>query len=514
MDQKKKVFLLLIVLFLTAGMIFAGGSKEKEGESSGETEEVSHLVMYLLGDPAQDQDMIVEKLNELTMRDLNATVEINFIPWADLESKYQLLLSSGEDFDLIYSSNWVDFSEYAKNGAFLPLEDLLPKYAPQTWSEIPEMGWDQASADGHIFLVPKNFQEYGGFGFLYRRDLAKANGLDRVDSVDSMMRYLEIAKKELPGTIPLNLGTEQDLGSLLMLSRTMTGTKEYGWIHNLALDSIWVSVDKPEHPFLRTETKMYRSYLDFVRKGTQNGYWSRNALSNNVRSRDAFLNGVSASSLVNPTNAAEDYERLMAKNPDWELDYWDFEYSAYGFKPRLALISDGMAVNRNAAHPELALQLLEKLHNDEEYYNLTWYGIEGTHWKLDANGNLTFPEGVTSDTTGYPWGEACPWGWTEQKFDKKSAGGWKLMEDMQAEWRESARINPYEDFDFNKEPVNAEMAALKQIEDEYARPLEAGVMPDVEASYQELLKQLKLGGIEKVLAEVDRQWQIYLENKK
>lgn len=509
----KKFVSCLLLLSLSVSLVFAGGKKEGAVGSESETKKAEHLVMYLLGDPARDQDLVVEKLNELTLRDLNATVEINFIPWADLESKYQLLLSSGEDFDLIYASNWVDYSEYAKNGAFLPLENLLPEYATQTWSEIPKSGWDQTVVNDHIFLVPKNYNEFGGFGLLYRKDLARKGGLDKVDNVNSMMRYFEIVKKELPGTIPLNLGTEQDLGSLLMLTILMENA-EYGWIHNLALDGIWVPIEGEGVPFLRYDTEMYRSYLDFVRKGTESGYWSRNALSNNVRSRDAFLNGVSASSLVNPVNAAEDYERLMAKNPGWELDYWDFEYAAYGFKPRLSLISDGMAVNRNAANPELALKLLEKLHNDEEYYNLTWYGIRGKHWDLDADGYLVFPDGVSADSTGYPWGETCPWGWTEQKFNKKSSGGWKQMEVMMSTWGENAKINPYENFSFNKEPVNAEMAALKQIEDEYARPLEAGIVDDVEKGVQELLKQQKLGGIEKVLQEVTRQWNLYLESNK
>lgn len=502
-----------MVLLLTASIVFAGGGKEEsDGAGGASAGEPTHLVMYLLGDPARDQEMVVDRLNELTMRDLNATVEINFIPWADLESKYQLLLASGEDFDLIYSSNWMMFTEYAKKGAFLPIEDLLPENAPQTWSEVPEIGWEQASVDGHIFLVPKNYEEFGGHGFLYRRDLAQANGLDRVDSLESMVEYFEIVKRVLPDVLPLNLGTEEDLGSMLQLTRLMPSA-DVGWAHNLALDSIWANIDDPETPIYWYRTPMYKEYIEFMNAGTENGYWSRNALSNNVRSRDAFLNGVSASSIVNPMNAAEDYERLTAKNPDWELDYWDIEYTAFGFKPQLPMISDGMAINRNAAHPELALQLLEKLHNDEEYYNLTWYGVEGVHWELDESGLLTFPEGVTADSTGFPWGETCPWGWTEQKFTKKSAGGWDLMEDMTAEWRANARLNPYEDFAFYRDPVNAEMAALQQLEDEYARPLEAGVVDDVAGGLEELLRQTELAGIDRVIEEVTSQWQIYLDSK-
>jgi putative aldouronate transport system substrate-binding protein len=504
----KRILVLVLLSLVLVPMVFARGGAEPQTGGAAEPE---HLVMYLLGDPARDQDMIMEQLNEMTVRDLNATLEINFIPWSDYESKYQLLLASGEDFDLIYASNWIYFTEYARDGAFLPIEDLLPEYAPETWTDIPEIGWQQSSVNGHIFLVPKNYEEFGGQGLLYRLDLAQDNGLDRVDSIDTMVQYFEIVKKAMPDVLPLNLGTEGDIGNFALVNRNLPSA-DYGWMHNLALDSIWISMDNPEEPIFLYETQLYRDYLDLMRQGTEAGYWSRNALSNNVRSRDAFLNGVSASSVVNPTNAGEDYERLIAKNPDWELDYWDFE-SGYGFKPQNSLTSDGMAVNRNAAHPELAIQLLNKLHSDEDYYNLTWYGIEGVHWELNDDGYLTFPDGVSADTTGYPWGETCPWGWTEQKFHKKSAGGWSVMEELEAQWRETARLNPYDDFAFNVEPVNAEMAALSQLEDEYARPLEAGVVEDVEAGYEELLRQMELGGIQKVIAEVTRQWTAYLESK-
>jgi putative aldouronate transport system substrate-binding protein len=47
-----------------------------------------------------------------------------------------------------------------KQGGALALDDLLPKYAPNVWKNIPEEAWDivrSASPDGHIYYVPKVF---------------------------------------------------------------------------------------------------------------------------------------------------------------------------------------------------------------------------------------------------------------------------------------------------------------------------------------------------------------------
>ncbi len=71
-------------------------------------------------------DLDIEKLKQrvkfCTGVDYKAFMDI---PWADWDTKYPLILTAGEKYDLIYAANWTQFANYANKGAFKELDDLL-----------------------------------------------------------------------------------------------------------------------------------------------------------------------------------------------------------------------------------------------------------------------------------------------------------------------------------------------------------------------------------------------------
>lgn len=134
--MKKRLVCLLLALAMCLSLLGAcgadnsgssgnsGGSKaesSKTGDSGGSSAQESseaeagdagsgvdlskksHLIMWSPGTPSRDHNRIVEKLSALTERDLNADLEWNrFVDTA----KLNLLLSSGEPIDLIYTANY------------------------------------------------------------------------------------------------------------------------------------------------------------------------------------------------------------------------------------------------------------------------------------------------------------------------------------------------------------------------------------------------------------------------
>ncbi|GAA4860044.1 hypothetical protein GCM10023310_44110 [Paenibacillus vulneris] len=70
-----------------------------------------------------------------------------------------LLIASDDLPDILRPIGGVEQTLIQQGGA-LPLDDLLPKYAPNVWKNIPKEAWDivrSASPDGHIYYVPKVF---------------------------------------------------------------------------------------------------------------------------------------------------------------------------------------------------------------------------------------------------------------------------------------------------------------------------------------------------------------------
>lgn len=198
----------LMLLFMSAGgqeaappaQAAAGGETAKAAPDISKKVEVT---MWMTGrvTPA-DTDLVLAELNKLTLRDLNATVNFNLFNSPDTQQKYVLLLSSGESVDLLYSASYINYSQNVEKGAFLPLDELLPKYAPKLWNFVGKDNWDATRVNGKIYMVPTTVKAYVPSGFMYREDLrAKYNLAVPVD-LATIEQYLEGIKKNEPSIMP------------------------------------------------------------------------------------------------------------------------------------------------------------------------------------------------------------------------------------------------------------------------------------------------------------------------
>ena len=94
-------------------------SSEAAGEDISKKVELS---MYVVSDRPVVQDQVEENYNKVFEEKLNCTLKVNWIGWAEYKNKYPLLFSSGEVFDIAYTSTWLNFSPLARKGAFKELD--------------------------------------------------------------------------------------------------------------------------------------------------------------------------------------------------------------------------------------------------------------------------------------------------------------------------------------------------------------------------------------------------------
>src|SRR5690606_25163835 len=109
-----------------------------------------------------------------------------------------LMLSTGQPVDLLFTADWTQYSSYAKKGAFLTLDELLPKAAPKLWEFVPQDMWDAVRVDGNIYTVPATYKEYVTNGFVWREDLRAKYDLPKPVDVDTFEQYLAGIKKNAP----------------------------------------------------------------------------------------------------------------------------------------------------------------------------------------------------------------------------------------------------------------------------------------------------------------------------
>ena len=86
----------------------AGAESAAQGEESTGTVDTSEhvdLKMYLIGERTPDFDEVYGKINEILEEKLNCSISVDFLSWGEHDTKYSLLFSSGEDFDLIFTAS-------------------------------------------------------------------------------------------------------------------------------------------------------------------------------------------------------------------------------------------------------------------------------------------------------------------------------------------------------------------------------------------------------------------------
>ena len=497
-------FAILAGLVLAAsGAVYAAGQKD-ETASSAAVPQVE-LSMYLLGDAPKDWPVVLDELNKLTARDLSAALKVNFISWGDYNTKYHLILAAGEPVDLIYSAEWVFFKEEAQKGAFLALNDLLPKAAPRTFQTTPKEAWEEVTIDGKIYAVPANSKGFETLGFFVRGDLRKKYGVSEIKDLQDFGAYMDAVKKNETGLIPFDAGAP-DLGTLAGWMRFSTGWVGKGLWGGMVYDL--------RDPKVRIFPVNFRpemeQFLVTMSQWAAKGYWSRSVLSNQSGARESFMNGKSAAVIVNDYEADELYRQVKSKYPPWEPEWHNMNKG--GAAELFPYHGNGVSVGRSSRNPERALMLLEKLRNDRAYFDLTTYGILGKHYALTSDGRVTLPAGLAAADNPFPPDSACPWGWRTDELYRPFAETWDLIVAERKDMGTRAVMPQLTTFILERSAIQEELNAIDQEYRKYHHPLMWGLVDPI-PTLTEYRAALKKAGLDKVQAEEQAQVDRFLQGR-
>lgn len=500
--MKKK----LVSVFLAATMVASvltgcGGSASNETAAvSSETGEVDtskevNLVMYVVSDRPAGQDVIDENINKILKEKLNTTLTINWIPWSDYANKYPLLFSSGEVFDLVYVSSWLNFTSMAQKGAFMNLDELWPTYAPNNFAKTTDPAKQQATVNGHYYCIPSQLATYRAYGPIYRTDVVEGtewNG--KMETFEDVEAYCDIVKATHPEMETIDIyssGSEWD--------DTYMFNKGYIPSKGSTNDFLWFdpSESNPQL-FGYYESDEVPAFLEMMARWNEKGFFSKSALSDTDSTKTQ--NGKAALK----THNIDNYQNYYVLHPEWGFEYQDLnKYAAH-----LPFTQDAVAVSTTSKNPERALAVWDLLTSDQELYDAFMYGIEGTSYSLNEEGQYTIIDadnyavssmwaarttGLNRDIAGTPEGYTT---WHET-FEKQIA--------------ENDIWEKYSAFTIDTSSFETEYAACQNVHQQYWWPLELGYT-DAETGLAEYKEKMEAAGIEKVKAELQKQLDAYVAN--
>ncbi|GGI96010.1 ABC transporter substrate-binding protein [Paenibacillus hunanensis] len=505
MWKYRKWIAALLVSIMVFALAACGG---KSSSSAGDDKSQFVTVTFVaLGDkPKNGQfEKVMDKVNAIMKEKINANVQWKWVEWADWQTKYNLLLASGEPVDLVtIGTDWLDTWGNAQRGAFMPLDDLLPKYAPETWKSIPQEDWAQSKYNGKIVLIPENdYTQWINHGFFYRGDWAKQAGItEPIKDWDTIGKYLQWIKDNKPGVIPWDVQASDSIfgGWVQSHTQNLELPISTGYLPVFAGKSY-------DERYTVVSPVFDDTFLDFAKTMKQwadNGYWREDVLNNKNDTRTALQAGQTGMDQHHTQTFSGLRVQMDKKQPGSELQMFPFSRQS-GNLLEMPITHGGVALGAHSKNPERALMAYDLMRNNKEIYQLLNYGIEGTQYVI-KDGKRTLPDGYDETKDGF---YSDFWAGRMDKFEIPSDTTWDKIDTLYSEYDKIKKPYLYGQFVFDNTNVQSELTAISQVTAEMGPAITYGKAGDPTQAVQDFRDKLKLAGYDKVMAELQRQLDAY-----
>lgn len=492
----------ILCFILSAAMLSVSAGCTKNAGTEGE--KITKLKMILTGDKPTQYDAIYGKLNEMLREDIGAEVEIEYYNYSDLNQKYSLLFSTGENFDIVFAADWVNYNQQAAKNSFMEITDeMLKKNAPKTYETLTESAKNEAKVNGKMYMIPNTAAEYNINVALIRGDLREKYGMEPITTLDEFETYLENVANNDKSIIPLvNL---VGVGSFWGAYDRKANRVEIPKGSEILYDVTEKKFEKKDfQEYYREQVKKTREFVD---KGIIPADIVANKTIDNM-----FENGKAATYIKNLETCASMAKKLRESHPEWKVEICDFSQGVPKIKN--SSISNGLALNRTTKNVDKALQFIELLRNDKRYFDLTWYGIEGKHWEADGDKGYVSLNSTLPKEERYEPG--CVWGWKNQDMLRVDKTDIPEKQEILKRWEQETIESDIYGFIFDDTNVKTEMASISSVASQYGGPLYNGMveqskLEDAFKTYEEKLTQ---AGIDKVYEEALRQYEEYQKTLK
>ena len=474
----------------------SGSGTVEKAAANLDTSKQVELVVYELGDKFAGQDEVDDNFNKIALEKLNCTLKVNWIPWADFGNKYQLLFSSGEQFDMAYSGGWLNYSTLARKGAFMNLDELWPQYAPDNYAMQTETAKDQAKVDGHIYCIPRLYSSNSAYGISYRTDLTeKLNWNGKLDTFDDMAVYLQLIKDNCPTVEPLGVPGGSQMDDLFMYNNGIYPIS--GTINDFLF--IDPSQDKPQL-FTYYEYDKTKNFLDMMNDWNAKGFFSKSALSDTDTGK--LTEGKSAVAIHNLST----HIGLCTQYPKFKFKYTNFVKDV-SFLP---YTQDVLVISKTSQNPERALALYNYMTTDEKPLRAFLYGIEGKSYTIHDNNQV---EMLNTDK----YAQSDLWSIKTKKFLLQDFGtpedAIKLDDSITSSVVEGKGTQKYRSFVPDFTSVETELSACQNAQQQYWYPLELGYTDKVKG-LQEYKEKMEAAGIDRIRKAIQEQLDNYVAGLK
>ncbi len=552
--MKKRTICLLLAMIMVLSIVLAGCSKTAETPAADETpattepaettdntetpeapEETAEpaleqktIQLMITGAGKQaNSDKVWAAFNEQLQQYVpNTTVEFIDVPFEEYSEKFSQVLASGEGVDLAWTGWLINKPQNIADGNLMPLDDLLAEYGQGIVDILGEnvVEIHRNAADGKLYYLP-SWQGLVGDrrGWLVVTEIAELAGDTWIEDTEAALNKWRNNYSE---------GTEAFQAVLDQATKYLAAAKEagklgagintgrvFGWSmyngtrSNPGVGGSEIGIPFEDNTFTVIDgvaSEHYKLYAKTMADWYKEGYIRSDIMSVDTSTLTMPKNGeITDTTYVfscDPYLTEADQDAATA-DAGMDMTYLPVEENA-------SLILGGdtsYAIPYCADEPERAMMVLNAIYSQPDLYNTLIYGIEGEDYTKNADGTITTSYSGASPTADDSYGiqrwiiGSCKNALINNGTDPNYYADLEALE-------ETARVNPFLNFTFDRTNVEGICASILNVYYEYGPQLDNGVAGDNwEELYNNYMAARKDAGIEELVTEFQNQLNAYIE---
>ncbi len=509
MRNVRKISSIALAMCLIAALVLTGCSQGQQGNrSTGTAGEASNaattaqtppseVIFYYPNSVSADDQLVNDAVSKILTQSINATLKMNIVDWSAYTDKMNMVIASQEPYDVCFTSSWTNPPmQRILNGAFAQIDGLL-QYAPRLMEVVPAYLWDVAKYRGKIYTVPNYQYNVITNAYFIQKKYIDKYGIDinsvpkeaGIDTLAALEPLFEKIKNGDPGIYPLrqagygfgNDPENPDGGGFVGMDTMLVGINSItGKAYNV-LTTAW---DKA------SRAKKHELYLK--------GYIRKDIAS--VTDDTADMNNNKYAAQAGAYFPGQE-DTVSSK---YKTEYIAVPY-AKGILGSVAGNDTMLAVSRTSEHPDKAIMFIQELWTNSDLKNTIIFGIEGTHYNKIADNQIEYTKDSKYQQNGAKWEMGTVFNSYLTKEEKPGINE-KLLE-----MEKNAQVSKLRGFVFDPTTVKTEMAQLTAVEKEIASLSSGALAP--ESFMPKMLDKVEKAGMQKVLDEVQKQYDEWLKSK-
>lgn len=511
----KKVSVAIVSLVLVLTLILSGcgsGSSNTSttnstaaSQSSGNTASAGPYTVkmaIMCQTVPKDMNLVADAINALPeVKSANVKVEPLCISIGSWLQQMTLMLASGEKLDLRPVFSWDgELTNDVSKGQLVALDDLLKNYGSGITEVLGPTYSNSVKINGKLYGVPNLRDMASGAAVTFRKDLLKKYNID-VNSIKSYEDLTPIFEKVSAGEPGMVMTMNEAGGNANGMVESAFGFYDdlgdsFGVLMNSSTDNKVVNL---------FEQQEYVNYVKLFRNWYTKGYTLKSIATNQDYAVTIMKSGKLFSFL---SSYKPGFESQSARSAGMDVECVQLRKP---LSTSSRVDSVVWAIPINSQDQVATMKFLNLTYTSPEINNLLSWGIEGKHYvQTDTKGVIDYPTGVTATTSGYNMNMGWEFG------NQLSTYIWKgdsadLYTQLDA-FNKSAIVSKACGFLFDSSSVKNELAACTNVRNQYNSAISSGCT-DYTTQLPKYVTALKSAGIDKIIAEKQKQFDAWLQSK-